>query len=64
MEYSDQELLDIVEEIDAIAAEVSIQDGRFIEDVLERAYKNPEKPARFSRRQRQWVMDMKERYLK
>ena len=57
MDYSDKELYDIVNELDQMASDVDDKSADFIEDVLERGQR------RFSPKQRQWIMDLKERYL-
>lgn len=64
MEYSDEELIEIVEEIDAMSTEVSAQDANFINGLLERSdLATPDNPIKLTPRQRAWIIDMQARYL-
>ena len=56
-QWSDEELLDIVKEIDSTVESVYDGDVEFIESILERNV------PRFSEAQRSWIMDMHDRYL-
>jgi hypothetical protein len=57
MEYSNESLLDIVEEVDSLTCDVRDSDAEFIESML----KN--RPSNLSVGQTEWILDMKERYL-
>jgi hypothetical protein len=57
MEFSDEELFSIVEEIDGMVTGVTDKDADFIAGLLERG-------AIVSDKQREWIMDMYKRYLR
>lgn len=63
MDYSDQDLLEIVEEIDAMTIEIMARDVNFINGILERSDLHPDAPVRFTTKQRAWIMDMHARYM-
>lgn len=55
--YSDEELYEIVCELDAMVSSMDSTTVDFIADVIDKDIR------RFSDRQRQWIIDLKDRYL-
>ena len=62
MTYSDEQLLEIVQEIDGLSSEVSSKDADFIESILQRL--DDYGVMRFSHAQAAWIMDMEQRYIR
>ena len=62
MKYSDEQLLEIIQEIDGLSTSVSDRDANFIESILSRYEQYG--LLKFSHAQANWIMDMEQRYIR